>query len=112
MVFRNEGAHRYFGMKAHVGVDSKEGVVHSVCSTAASVSDVQMLPGFLHGDEKKVWGDAGDQGQTEAIHEAAPAAQDMTSRRVKTKAGVDAVEKRKHRVKRQCARRPSGRFAC
>jgi IS5 family transposase len=24
----------YFGMKAHIGVNSKEGVVHSVCSTA------------------------------------------------------------------------------
>ena len=45
----------YFGMKAHIGVDSKEGVVHSVCSTAASVSDVHMLPELLHGDEKKVW---------------------------------------------------------
>jgi IS5 family transposase len=70
-------------MKAHIGVDSKEGIVHSVCSTAASVSDVHMLPELLHGDEKKVWGDAGYQGQTDAIHAAAPQAQDMTSRRVK-----------------------------
>jgi REP element-mobilizing transposase RayT len=38
---------------------------------------------LLHGDERKVWGDAGYQGQTEAIHEAAPKAQDMTSRRTK-----------------------------
>ena len=90
---------RHFGMKAHIGVDSKEGIVHSVCSTAASVSDVHMLPDLLHGEEKKVWGDAGYQGQSEAIHEAAPQAQDMTSRRVKTKAGVDEAEKRKTRVK-------------
>lgn len=34
-----------------------------------------------------------------AMHEAAPAAQDMTSRRVKTKAGVDEAEKRKNRTK-------------
>jgi hypothetical protein len=70
---------RHFGMKAHIGVDSKEGIVHSVCSTAASVSDIHMLPELLHGDEKKVWGDTGYQGQTEAIHQAAHAAQDMTS---------------------------------
>ena len=82
-----KGNQWYFGMKAHIGVDSKEGVVHSVCSTAASVSDVHMLPDLLHGDEKKVWGDAGYQGQSEAIHAVAPEAQDMTSRRVKTKAG-------------------------
>jgi IS5 family transposase len=86
-------------MKAHIGVDSKEGIVHSVCSTAASVSDVHMLPELLHGDEKMVWGDAGYQGQTEAIHEAAPEAQDMTSRRVKTKAGVDEEQKRSNRTK-------------
>jgi IS5 family transposase len=42
-----KGNQWYFGMKAHIGVDSKEGVVHSVCSTAASVSDVHMLPDLL-----------------------------------------------------------------
>ena len=94
-----KGNQWYFGMKAHIGVDSKEGIVHSVCSTAASVSDIHMLPELLHGGEKKVWGDAGYQGQTEAIHEAAPAAQDLTSRRVKTKAGVDEEQKRKNRTK-------------
>jgi transposase, IS5 family len=58
-----------------------------------------MMPDLLHGEEKKVWGDAGYQGQTEAIHEVAPGAQDMTSRRVKTKAGVDEAEKHKNRTK-------------
>jgi IS5 family transposase len=94
-----KGNQWYFGMKAHIGVDSKEGIVHSVCTTAASVSDIHMLPQLLHGDEKKVWGDAGYQGQTDAIHAAAPHAQDMTSRRVKSKAGVDAAEKRKNHTK-------------
>jgi IS5 family transposase len=94
-----KGNQWYFGMKAHIGVDSREGIVHSLCSTAASVSDVHMLPDLLHGDERKVWGDAGYQGQTEAIHAAAPQAQDMTSRRVKTKAGVDQAEKRRNRTK-------------
>jgi transposase, IS5 family len=36
----------YFGMKAHIGVDAKEGHVHSLCSTAASVADKHMLPTF------------------------------------------------------------------
>jgi IS5 family transposase len=94
-----KGNQWFFGAKAHIGVDSKEGVVHSVCTSAASVSDVHMLPDLLHGEEKKVWGDAGYQGQTETIHEAAPQAQDMTCRRVKTKAGVDEGEKRKNRTK-------------
>jgi IS5 family transposase len=94
-----KGNQWYFGMKAHIGVDSKEDIVHSVCSTAASVSDMHMLPELLHGNEKKVWGDAGYQGQTEVIHAAAPNAQDMTSRRARTKGGVDEVERRKNRTK-------------
>jgi len=73
--------------------------VDSVCTSAASVSDVHMLPDLLHGAEKKVWGDAGYQGQTEAIHAAAPAALDMTSRRAKRKDSFDEVERRKNRTK-------------
>jgi IS5 family transposase len=94
-----KGNQWYFGAKAHIGVDSKEGVVHSVCTSAASVHDKHMLADLLHGEEKKVWGDAGYQGQGETIRKAAPEAQDMTSRRVKTKAGVDEVQKRKNRTK-------------
>ena len=94
-----KGNQWYFGMKAHIGVDSKEGIVHSVCTSAASVSDVHMLPNLLHGGEKKVWGDAGYQGQTEVIHSVAPEAQDMTSRRAKYKCGVDEIERRKNRTK-------------
>jgi IS5 family transposase len=51
-----KGNQYYFGAKAHIGVDSKEGVVHSVCTSAASVHDKHMLPDLLHGEEKKVWG--------------------------------------------------------
>jgi IS5 family transposase len=94
-----KGNQWFFGAKAHIGVDSKEGIVHSVCTSAASVSDVHMLPDLLHGEEKKVWGDAGYQGQTEVIHAAAPHAQDMTSRRAKYKGGVDEVVRRKNRTK-------------
>jgi IS5 family transposase len=94
-----KGNQWYFGAKAHIGVDSKETVVHTVVTSAASVADKHMLPDLLHGDEKKVWGDAGYQGQTEAIHEAAPQAQDMTSRRTKFKNYVDEEAKRKNTTK-------------
>jgi len=94
-----KGNQWYFGAKAHIGVDSKETVVHSVATTAASVADKHMLPDLLHGKEKKVWGDAGYQGQTEAIRAAAPKAQDMTSRRTKYKNYVDEEAKRKNTTK-------------
>ena len=94
-----KGNQWFFGMKAHIGVDSQEGIVHSVCSTAASVADKHMLPDLLHGDERKVWGDGGYQGQGEAIRAAAPHAQDMTSRRTRYKQMVDELQRRKNRTK-------------
>ena len=94
-----KGKQWYFGLKAHIGVDSKQGHVHSVCTSAASVADKHMLPDLLHGEERKVWGDGGYQGQGEAIRQAAPRAQDMTSRRVQYKNFVDELQKAKNRVK-------------
>jgi len=94
-----KGNQWYFGMKAHIGVDSKEGIVHSLCSTAASVADKHMLPDLLHGAERKVWGDGAYQGQGEAIRKAAPQAQDMTSRRTRYGKIVDELQRRKNRTK-------------
>jgi transposase, IS5 family len=94
-----KGKQWYFGAKAHIGVDGKEGHVHSVCTSAASVSDVHMLRDLLHGEEKKVWGDGGYQGQTDVIREVAPEAQDMTCRRTQYKDGVDQEARHKNRTK-------------
>ena len=94
-----KGNQWFFGMKAHIGMDSKEGIVHSLCSTAASVADKHMLPDLLHGEERKVWGDGAYQGQGEAIRKAAPQAQDMTSRRTRYKQNVDQLQRRKNRTK-------------
>ena len=73
--------------------------MHSVATSAASVADKHMLPDLLHGQERKVWGDGGYQGQTEAIRAAAPNAQDMTCRRTKYKNYVDEEAKRKNTTK-------------
>jgi IS5 family transposase len=94
-----KGNQWYFGLKAHIGMDSKENVVHSVCTSAASVADCHMLPHLLHGEERKVWGDTGYQGQTKVIRAAAPHAQDMTCRRTKYKDWVDELQKRKNTTK-------------
>jgi IS5 family transposase len=94
-----KGNQWYFGMKAHVGVDAKSGLVHSVCSTAANVADCLMLADLLHGEERKVWGDGGYQGQGEAIRAAAPHAQDMTCKRARYKQNVDQLQRAKNRSK-------------
>jgi len=94
-----KGNQWYFGLKAHIGVDAKEGHVHSLATSAASVADKHMLPDLLHGEERKVWGDGGYQGQTEAIQETAPKAQDMTCKRTKFKDYVDELQKKKNKSK-------------
>jgi len=94
-----KGKQWFFGLKTHIGVDSKEGHVHSAATSAASVADKHMLPDLLHGEERKVWGDGGYQGQTEAIQEAAPHAQDMTCKRTKFKDYVDELQKKKNTTK-------------
>jgi IS5 family transposase len=94
-----KGKQWFFGLKTHIGVDSKEGHVHSAATSAASVADKHMLPDLLHGEERKVWGDGGYQGQTEAIREAAPHAQDMTCKRTMFKDYVDELQKKKNTTK-------------
>ena len=49
-------------MKAHIGVDSETGIVHSLSATAANVHDVTEAHRLLHGGETRVWCDAGYQG--------------------------------------------------
>ena len=95
-----KGKQWYFGMKAHVGVDSKTKIIHTAVATAANVSDVAILPDLLHGEETRVWGDGAYQGQTEVIREGAPRAQDYTQRRCRYKGQiVDEVGWAKNRRK-------------
>jgi len=73
-----KGNQWYFGMKAHIGVDSRTKLIHSVFATPANTHDSQALPYLLHGKETRVWGDSAYTGQTEVIREHAPCAQDFT----------------------------------
>jgi len=76
-----KGNQWYFGMKAHVGVDKKHKLIHSVAASAANVHDSNLLPELLHGRETHVWGDSAYAGQTEMIEGLAPAAKDLTQKR-------------------------------
>ena len=67
-----KGNQWYFGMKAHIGVDSRTKLIHSVAATAANVHDSQALPELLHGQERRVWGDAAYSGQRDVIRHHAP----------------------------------------
>lgn len=54
-----KGNQYYFGMKAHIGVDSQSGLVHTVTGTAANVADITETEKLLHGEERVVFLDAG-----------------------------------------------------
>jgi IS5 family transposase len=94
-----KGNQWFFGMKAHIGVDSRTKLIHAVAATAANVHDATCLPDLLHGEETKVWGDAAYQGQGEVIKDCAPDAQDMTHRRCRRQGEVDEVERAKNTTK-------------
>ena len=94
-----KGNQWYFGMKAHVGVDSRTKIIHSVVATAANVADCQVLPDLLHGEETRVWGDQAYRGQSEAIKTHAPKARDFTHRRYRHRGVVDEIERAKNRTK-------------
>ena len=94
-----KGKQWYFGMKAHVGVDSKTKIIHTAVATAANVADSAVLPDLLHGEETRVWGDQAYRGQSEVIRECAPQAQDCTHRRYRYKDRIDEVERAKNRTK-------------
>jgi IS5 family transposase len=94
-----KGQQWYFGMKAHVGVDSKTKLIHTILASAANVHDREALPYLLHGGETRVWGDQGYQGQTAVIRARSPRARDFTNRKHRGRGWSDAVARAKNRTK-------------
>jgi IS5 family transposase len=75
-----KGNEWHFGMKAHIGVDSKSKIVHSFVATPANIHDSRVIGDLLHGSETRVWGDSAYRGKTDMIRAKAPCAQDFTQR--------------------------------
>jgi transposase, IS5 family len=94
-----KGQQWYFGMKLHVGVDSKSKLIHSMTTTAANVHDATVLGELLHGAETRVYGDQAFQGQRAVIRAHAPNAKDFTNRRCRHRGVVDQVQRDKNRTK-------------
>lgn len=66
-----KGNEWHFGMKMHIGVDDALGLIHSVETTAANEHDITQAGKLLHGEEARVWGDAGYTGlEKREEHEA------------------------------------------
>jgi IS5 family transposase len=94
-----KGHQWYFGMKAHIGVDSQTKIIHSVAATAANVHDSQVLPELLHGEETRVWGDSAYSGQREVIRQHAPKAKSFIQAKAHRHRPLSEEERTKNRTK-------------
>jgi IS5 family transposase len=94
-----KGNQWYFGMKAHIGVDSRSKLIHSVVASAANVHDSQALPYLLHGKERRVWGDSAYRGQREVIREHARHARDFTQEKATRNHPLNAQQRSRNRTK-------------
>lgn len=57
-----KGKQWHHGMKAHIGSDADQGLVHSVATTAANAHDITQAHALLHGQESDVFADSGYRG--------------------------------------------------
>ena len=78
-----KGNQWHFGMKVHIGVDSKSGLIHSASVMAANVHDRHEVPNLLHGNETRFYGDSAYRGQEqhERLKQLAAKAKDFTNKR-------------------------------
>jgi IS5 family transposase len=96
-----KGNQWHFGMKVHIGVDSKTGLTHSASITPANVHDSQELPNLLHGNETRLYGDSAYIGQKEVLNQIAPRAKDFTNKRASRNTPLTDADKETNRRKSQ-----------
>jgi len=96
-----KGNEWHFGMKLHIGADSKTGLVHSASVTAANVHDSHEVPNLLHGKETRVYGDSAYRGkaQRERLKIIAPKANDFTNKRAYKNRPLTEADKATNRRK-------------
>lgn len=99
MAATRKGNQWHFGMKAHIGVDSKTKLIHSVVATAANVHDACILEDLLHGEETRLWGDSAYASQKAILEEYAPNAKDFTNQKGCRYKPLSEIDRRKNRNK-------------
>ncbi len=107
-----KGNQRFFGMKAHIGVDSESGLVRVVVATPANTADVTQIGALLTGEEKTVHADAGYTGAEKYVQGKAQlhiAAKRGALKRMVESALKDATQ-RLEKLKAQMRARVEHRF--
>ena len=96
----------HFGMKSHIGVDEKSGIVHTVVASTAKEADITYLPALIHGEEKIVRGDSayGSEADRDAL-----ADNDITLLTPKKKpVGGELSEREREQNRKLCSKRAKG----
>jgi IS5 family transposase len=98
-----KGNQWYFGMKRHIGSDSRTGLVHHASVTAANVHDSHEVPNLLYGDETRFYGDSAYRGkeQRQRLKKLAPKAKDFTNQRAYRNRPLSEADKATNRRKSQ-----------
>jgi len=96
-----KGNQWYFGMKLHIGADSRSGLIHSASVTAGNVHDSKELVNLLHGNETRLYGDSAYRGekQRELLRNIAPKAKDFTNKRAYKNRPLSDADKATNRRK-------------
>src|SRR6201993_1615185 len=92
-----KGNQWHFGMKAHIGVDAKSGLVHTAGVTSGSVHDAKVMDNLIREDDRAVYGDKGY--ASEAKRRLAAAAGVLWAVKEKAKPGskLSASQRRRNR---------------
>lgn len=99
-----KGNEWHFGMKMHIGVDESLGLIHSIETTPANEHDLNVAHNLLHGDEQRVWADAGYTGaenreELTRKHRKWFVAMRPSSRKKLTSSDINETEKTKASVR-------------
>lgn len=100
----------HFGMKVHIGVDSKSGLAHSAMVTPANAHDSQELPNHATGNETRLYGDSAYIDQKEILNQLAPKAKDFTNKRASRNTPLTDEDKETNRRKSQVRAKVEHRF--
>lgn len=106
-----KGQQWHFGMKMHIGVDSRTGLAHSAVLTATNVHDKHPLPDLLHASVQRIYGDSAYASQKALIRTKAPRAKDFTNQRMRKGGQIDQAQRASTRNKSRVRARVKHIFA-
>jgi transposase, IS5 family len=93
-----KGNQWYFGMKAHIGVDAKSGLVHTAGVTTGKVHDAKVMDNLIREEDTAVYGDKGY--ASDAKKAAAEAAGVLWAVKEKAKPGRNLTKRQRARNRR------------